>query len=95
VKVRLTRQGGLLGLSQSVEVDTADLDPDAARTIESRLAPSRVRRAAQSTPHPGAADGFVYEVAYDDQTLTVGDSTSDSELISTLESLVVNRPQPG
>jgi hypothetical protein len=91
-RVRLTRSGGLAGLSMVASVDLDDLPAKKARKVRSALEgmdfePPKRRRAA---PAP-FADGFQYDVEVDDgkkRSVTMRDPVDSAELQTLLEVLL-------
>ncbi|GAA3169059.1 MULTISPECIES: protealysin inhibitor emfourin [Streptomyces] len=80
MRIRVTRSGGLAGLSRQAELDTSGR-PDAAeweRLARAALAGSR------AGPAPGVPDGFRYTVTVDDRTVEFADphlSEAQNELV--------------
>jgi hypothetical protein len=91
-RVRLTRSGGLAGLSMVASVDLDDLPAKKARKVRSALEgmdfePPKRRRSA---PAP-FADGFQYDVEVDDgkkRSVTLRDPVDNPELQTLLEVLL-------
>ena len=94
-RVRLTRSGGLAGLSMVTSVDLDDLPPAKARKVRAALAdvdfsPAKRRRRAPG-PWPGAADRFQYDLEVDDGTkrsITLHEPVSRPELLALLDVLL-------
>jgi hypothetical protein len=90
-RVRLTRSGGLAGLSMVASLDLDDLPPAKARKVRAALAdvdftPKR-RRAA---PAP-ITDGFQYDLVVEDgekRSITVHDPVSSPEMRVLLDVLL-------
>lgn len=98
-RVRLTRSGGLAGLSMVASVDLDDLPPATARKVRSALdgldfePPPAPRTAGRRPPRAPApiADGFQYDLEVDDgrkRAVTVHDPVSSPELQRLLEVLL-------
>lgn len=96
--VRLTRSGGIAGLSMVAAVDVDDLAPAAARTVRAALAeidftpPPRAagRRTAGRRPAP-FPDGFQYDLEVDDGTrrsITVHDPVASPGMQALLDVLM-------
>ena len=94
MRVRLTRSGGLAGLSMVASVDVDDLPAAKAKKVRSALQgmdfePPKRRRAAPA-PKP-MADGFQYDLEVDDgkkRSVTVRDPVDSPELQTLLEVLM-------
>lgn len=91
-RVRLTRSGGLAGLSMVASVDLDDLPAAKARKVRSALEgmdfepPRRRRSAAALIP-----DGFRYDLVVDDgkkRSVTLRDPVASPELQALLEVLM-------
>jgi hypothetical protein len=90
-RVRLTRSGGLAGLSMVASVDLDDLPAATARKVRSALAgmdfepaPARRKGGRRAAPAPAPfPDAFQYDLEVDDgkkRTITVRDPVSSPEL---------------
>ena len=98
-RVRLTRSGGLAGLSMVASVDLDDLPAAKARKVRSALAgvdfepppaPRKAGRKSARAPAP-FADGFQYDLEVDDGTkrkITVHDPVSSPEMQALLDALL-------
>ena len=91
-RVRLTRSGGMAGLSMVASVDLDDLPPASARKVRAALEGMEVeqprRRVARPAPFP---DAFQYDLEVDDGergALTVHDPVSSPELQALLDVLL-------
>lgn len=88
-RVRLTRSGGLAGLSMVASVDLDDLPAAKAKKVRAALAdvdftPKRRRRAP-------ITDGFQYDLEVDDgkkRSITVHDPVSSPEMQALLDVLL-------
>jgi hypothetical protein len=92
-RVRLTRSGGIAGLSMVASVDLDDLPAAKARKVRSALEgvdfePDKRRRSARAAP---IADGFQYDLEVDDgkkRSVTVRDPVASPALQTLLEVLL-------
>ncbi|OIJ92702.1 protealysin inhibitor emfourin [Streptomyces colonosanans] len=83
MRIRVTRSGGLAGLTRHAEVETGDR-PETAEL--ERLATEAVA-AGHPEPPPGVPDGFHYEITVDDHTAHCADphlTNAQRELIQHL-----------
>ena len=101
-RVRLTRSGGLAGLSMVASVDLDDLPAATARKVRSALAdvdfdpapaPRQAGRRAAPAPQawPGAADTYQYDLEVDDgqkRSITVHDPVASPQLQTLLDALL-------
>jgi hypothetical protein len=101
-RVRLTRSGGLAGLSMVASVDLDELPAATARKLRSALAevdfePAPAprgtgRRAAPAPPAwPGAADTYQYDLEVNDgrkRSITLHDPISSAEVQTLLDVLL-------
>ena len=89
--VRLTRSGGLAGLSLVASVDLDDLPPAGARKVRAALADvdfTPKRRRAAPAPFP---DGFQYDIEVDDgekRSITVHDPVASPGVQKLLDVLL-------
>ena len=94
-RVRLTRSGGLAGLSLVASVDLDDLPPATAETVRAALDKvdfkPRRRRAARGAP-VGLPDAYQYDVEVIDgkkrRSLTAHDPVTSRELQALLDALL-------
>ncbi|HVL05326.1 MAG TPA: protealysin inhibitor emfourin [Acidimicrobiales bacterium] len=93
-RVRLTRSGGLAGLSMVAAVDLDELPPASAEKVEAALAEmdfERPRR-RRTVPAPGPwPDAFQYDIEVDDgekRSITVHDPVISPEVRALLDVLV-------
>ena len=90
-RVRLTRSGGLAGLSMVASVDLDDLPPAKAKKVRAALADvdfTPKRRRAAPAPFP---DGFQYDLEVDDgkkRSITVHDPVASPEMQTLLDVLL-------
>jgi hypothetical protein len=93
-RVRLTRSGGLAGLSMVASVDLDDLPPAAAKKVRAALGEmdfSRPKhRMARAAP-VAFPDGYQYDIEVDDgkkRSLTVRDPVASPEVQALLDVLL-------
>ena len=83
-RVRLTRSGGLAGISMVASVDLDDLPEATAKKIRAALADVDFDAPApRAAPRPGAADTYQYDVVVSDggrRALTVHEPSVTPEL---------------
>ena len=105
--VRLTRSGGLAGLSMVASVDLDELPAPTARKVRSALAevnfdlaPARRRPGRRAAPAPqawpGAADTYQYDLEVNDgkkRSITLHDPVASPE-VQTLLNLLLPLAQP-
>lgn len=101
-RVRLTRSGGLAGLSMVASVDLDDLPAATAKKVRSALAemdfetapaPPKAGRREAPAPRswPGAADTYQYDLEVNDgekRSITVHDPISSPEMQALLDVLL-------
>jgi hypothetical protein len=94
--VRLTRSGGIAGLSMVADVDLDQLPEPTAERVRTALAEvdfDRPAPPARSARAPGPVDTYQYDLEVDDGTgkrrsLTVHDPVSDPALQTLLKALL-------
>jgi hypothetical protein len=65
--VRLTRSGGLAGVSLVASVDLDDLPPAKAKQVKAALAEVDFDAPSAAAPHPGGADRYQYDLVVTDE----------------------------
>ena len=93
-RVRLTRSGGLAGLSMVASVDLDDLPPAKAKKVRAALGDVEFtppkRRSSRAAP-TGFPDGYQYDIEVDDgkkRSLTVRDPVASREVQRLLDVLL-------
>lgn len=94
-RVRLTRSGGLAGLSSVASVDLDDLPPAAAEKVRAALDKvdfkPRKRRTARGAP-VGLPDAYQYDIEVNDgkkrRSLTARDPVASPEIQALLDALL-------
>ena len=92
-RVRLTRSGGLAGLSMVASVDLDDLPPASAKKVRTALAkmdfaPPKRRGASPPRPFP---DGYQYDLEVNDgkkRSITMRDPVSSPQVQAMLDVLL-------
>ncbi len=85
-RLRLTRSGGLAGLSLVASVDVDDLPPASAKQVRAALAAVDfdAKKGRRAAPAPGPfPDAYQYDLEVDDggkRTITVHDPVTSPEL---------------
>lgn len=93
-RVRLTRSGGLAGLSMVASVDVDDLPPASAAKVRAALGEvefTRPKHRATRTAPAGFPDGYQYDIEVNDgkkRSLTVRDPVASPEVQALLDVLL-------
>jgi hypothetical protein len=93
VRVRVTRKGGLAGLTLAADLDTKDLGDDAAPGVERSLETLVARDQPSEPPRP---DGFEYHFALPDRgAVAVPEHELPQELQPLLDEFAKKGKMPG
>jgi hypothetical protein len=93
VRVQVTRKGGLAGLTLAADVDTDDLDAEAAPRVERSLEQLLARDQPSGPPRP---DGFEYHFTLPDRgAVAVPEHELPEELQPLLDEFAKKGTMPG
>jgi hypothetical protein len=93
MRVRVTRKGGLAGLTVAADLDTQDLGDETAPQVERSLEQLVARDQSSEPPHP---DGFEYHFTLPDQgAVAVPEHELPQELQPLLEEFAKKGKLPG
>jgi hypothetical protein len=93
VRVRVTRKGGLAGLTLAADLDTKDLGDDTAPHVERTLEELVAKDQPSEPPHP---DGFEYHFTLPDRgAVAVPEHELPQELQPLLEEFAKKGKMPG
>jgi hypothetical protein len=83
MRITVVRRGGLAGVALRGDADTSELSPPTATAAEEALKnlPSRGSEIAASHP-----DGFLYELSFDGNSVTLDESQISDDLRPIIES---------
>jgi hypothetical protein len=77
MQVTVVRRGGLAGVALRGDAETSDLPPPTAAAAEAALGKLAATSEEVAASHP---DGFLYELTFDGQSVTLDESQLSDEL---------------